>query len=121
MHVSELRDVAAHTLIVPDADTTMDVGNEIVPSRHLLMEFVFAGIPVRRDVGVGRREDDQNLIVIGNLRPDRVFTGDMAIEDALVALERSSSKGVWFRVEGVVAVGGQDTKRVLFDKIEKAF
>ncbi|ESZ26041.1 hypothetical protein X733_29730 [Mesorhizobium sp. L2C067A000] len=118
--MSELRHVAAHIpLIIPDSDASVGMDDEIIPRRHLLVEFMLAWIPVRRDVSVGRTEDYENLIAIGDFLPDWILAGNMAIEDALVSLRAVELKGDVVRVEDAFAVGDQDAERVSLDKLEQ--
>src|SRR5205823_5226319 len=103
--MSELRHVTAHiSLIVADSDASVGVNDEIVPRRHLLVEFVLAWIPVRRDVSVGSTEDNEDFIAIGDFLPDWILAGNMTIEDALVSLRAVELKGDVVRVEDAFAL-----------------
>ncbi|MES0120594.1 hypothetical protein NKL05_00425 [Mesorhizobium sp. C420B] len=79
------------------------------------MEFMLAWIPVRRDVSVGRTEDNEDFIAIGNFLPDSIFACNMAIEDAFVSLRAVKLEGNVVRVECAFAVGDQDTERMSLD------
>ncbi|OWK18504.1 hypothetical protein AJ88_06050 [Mesorhizobium amorphae CCBAU 01583] len=63
----------------------MRVNDQVIPGRHLLVKLVLARIPVRRDVGLVRAEDDHHLVPVTQFLPNRVFARYMAIQDALSA------------------------------------
>ncbi|KGD50897.1 negative transcriptional regulator domain protein [Burkholderia pseudomallei] len=113
----EAGDHAAHERrFVAHGDAPVRMDDDVVPGRHLPVQFVLARIPVRRDVGVARAEHGEDFVAVRHLLPDRIRARDVRAQHAERAFARRELERDVVRVESAVAVRDQDAERVLRDQ-----
>ena len=114
-------DVAANKpLVIANCDASMGMRDHIIPRRHLLVELVLAGIPVRRDVGVGCAKYYENTISGRNILPNRVLARNVTAQRALFPMRPGQFEWNMIGIQATRAVRDQDTKRVCLNQIEKS-
>lgn len=74
--------------VTVNGDASVRVDDDVVPGRQLLVELVFARVPVWGDVGVPCPKDYKYLVAVRNVLPYRIGPRDMRVQHALVAFTR---------------------------------
>ena len=78
-------DAPDELLIVADMDRAVGMDHLVVPGRHAPMCLLLARIPVGRDVAVNATENHEDSVVVPNVAPNRIRTGNVSDENAASA------------------------------------
>ncbi len=70
-------DAANSPRIVEHSNFSVCMDHSVIPGRNLLLVLVLTRIPLRRNIGVTRPEDDQHLLIRLYLSPKGIVTRDM--------------------------------------------
>src|SRR5690606_19980488 len=103
--------------VLTDGDTSIGMHHHVIPSRHLLVELMLGGIPVRRNIGIGHPKDNQNLITVSYVLPHRVGTRHMRSQHTHFTLLGIEFKRNMVGIQSTCAMRDQHSEGMVLDEV----